>query len=115
MKPKTGLKINDQIIPWSFVYQVNKLCNGDWDDTIDCFWKARHAVGTSGIHKYIKAGFKLRNGIAYMRLPSKERESGKMDSLRQWFDTLYDRKRVPVAECASLVNMLVGRFDCVKA
>lgn len=108
---KAGLKIGDQVIPWSFVFQVKKECHGDWDTTIDCFWKARNAKGSYAVQRYIRKGLKPDQfGKRYMLLPSKEREAGKMDSIRQWFDKLYDRKKAPQSVCADLVALLAGKF-----
>lgn len=85
--------INGQQIPWSFVGKVRMMFKGDWDDAIDCFWKARNATGYNGVQKYILKGFIPNNkGIRYSMQMSKEREEGKMDSLREWWNSLYARK-----------------------
>lgn len=111
--PKIGLTISDQVIPWSFVFYVKKLCHGDWDTVMDCFWKARYIKGSNGIQRYIRAGLKPgKFGTRYILLPSKERENGQMDNIREWFNSLYDRKRAPNQACFDIVNMLSGKMDC---
>jgi hypothetical protein len=113
--PEDCLKITDNLIPWSFVFQVKKHCNGDWDAVMDVFWKARHAKGKNAVQRYIRAGLKPNQcGVKYALLPSKEREDGRMDSIRQWFDSLYKRKRAPNQEAFDIVSMLAGKFDCAE-
>ncbi len=110
---KIGLNINDQIIPWSFVFLVNKQCRGDWDTTMDCFWKARHIKDVNGVQRYIRAGLKQNQyGKRYILLNSKERENGQMESIREWFQSLYERKRAPNQECKDIVSMLTGALSC---
>lgn len=89
-----GIKINGQEIPWSFVFQVRGRFKGDWDDTMDCFWKARNAQGVDGIRRYINAGWKPgKDGKRYNFMVSKERENGQMTAIRDWWDSLYQRKK----------------------
>jgi hypothetical protein len=101
-----GLSINGTTIPWSFVRKVWKKCGKDWDQTIDCFWKARKATGNAGIQKYIAAGFKSRDGkVPYMLQPSKEREvPGGMKNIREWWHGLYFRKTAPVPKAVVPVS-----------
>jgi hypothetical protein len=81
-----AIVINGQKIHWSAVQMVRANCGGDWDQTIDSFWKARHATGKSAILRYVLRGFvKNEKGIRYSLLPSKEREHGQMESIRQWW------------------------------
>jgi hypothetical protein len=93
--------INEQRIPWSFVFRVHKECGGDWDRTIDCFWRARRATGRDAIVRYISACLRrtaAKGKVAtYCVQPSTERELGKMEDLRRWWATLYDRKRAPAS------------------
>lgn len=92
-KPAVGIKIGSQIIPWSFVRMVNNAAKGDWDNTIDAFWKARNATGYNAIQKYITKGLIADgNGRRYILVPSKERENGQMESIRTWWEGLYERK-----------------------
>jgi len=95
---KNCININGQLIPWSFVGRIHKKCGGDWDMTIDVFWKARNAKGTNGIQRYIMSGFKPNQyGQKHAFAPSREREDGKMESLRQWWGGLYLRRRATSA------------------
>jgi hypothetical protein len=72
---------------------VNKAAHTDWDDTIDAFWKARNATGYNAIQKYVLKGLLAdKNGRQYILIPSKERENGQMESIRTWWETLYERK-----------------------
>lgn len=95
-KPKSQqpfIIINNQQIPWSFVGKVRSMFKGDWDNTIDCFWKARNATGYNAIQKYILKGFLPNDkGYRYSMQMSNERESGKMESIREWWQGLYARK-----------------------
>jgi hypothetical protein len=72
--------------------KVRSMFGGDWDETMDAFWKARNANGYNGVVKYVMRGF-IQNdkGIRYITLPSKERENGKMESIRAWWNSLYTR------------------------
>lgn len=90
-----GVTINGNLLPWSFVRRVWNKCGRDWEQTVDCFWKARNATGPAGIQKYIMAGFKSREGgVPYMLQPSKERQMpGGMKKLWSWWHGLYLRKR----------------------
>jgi hypothetical protein len=72
---------------------------GDWDQTINAFWKARNHPT---IIKYIQLGFKPdKNGRIYSLLPSKEMNEGKMESIRQWWNSLYK----PSTKTKSLMSM----------
>jgi hypothetical protein len=85
--------INGQKISWAFIQKVRGLLKGDWDDTIDAFWKARNAKGQNGIVKYIMVGFVPdKAGKRYIMLPSNERENGQMQAIRDWWSSLYQRK-----------------------
>jgi hypothetical protein len=90
----TGVTINGNLLPWSFVRRVWKKCGRDWEQTVDCFWKARNATGPAGVQKYIMAGFASRNGgVPYMLQPSKDRQTpGGMKKLWSWWHGLYTRK-----------------------
>jgi len=86
-KPKAFVVIEGQQIPWAIVQRVRGLCGGDWDQTIDAFWKARGAKGKDGIIKYVLAGFRRgSNGNKYSLLPSKEANDGKMELVRTWWN-----------------------------
>ena len=72
---------------------VKKAAKDEWDDVIDAFWKARNATGYNAVQKYVLKGLIAdKNGRRYILLPSKERENGQMESIRTWFETLYERK-----------------------
>lgn len=87
------LIIKDQEIPWSFVQRIRRICGGDWDQTLDIFWKARNATGNNGIIKYISKGLvDLAKGNRWLLMPSRERENGRMEVVRQWWSSLYQRK-----------------------
>jgi len=94
MLSNKGLTINNRLIPWSFVYLVYRKCGNDWMQTKDAFWKARHAVGTAAVERYIRAGLKPRNGaVPYILQPSKDlQRQGGAEMICTWFDTLYVRK-----------------------
>ncbi|MFA5751100.1 MAG: hypothetical protein WC898_02310 [Candidatus Paceibacterota bacterium] len=82
--------INDQRVTWSMIKYVYKRLHCDWDNTIDAFWKARNATGSNGIYRYIMSGFTPgKKGPAWIHLPSRDREEGKMESIRQWWFKLY--------------------------
>lgn len=89
-----GITINGNLLPWSFVRRVWNKCGRDWEQTVDCFWKARNATGYAGIQKYIMAGFTSRDGgVPYMLQPSKDRQTpGGMQRLWSWWHGLYSRK-----------------------
>lgn len=102
MKTKeAAIIINNQSIPWSFIQRVRRICGGDWDQTLDIFWKCRNATGTNGIIRYITRGLlDLGKNNKWLFLPSKERECGRMESIRQWWSSLYERKpREGTASC----------------
>jgi len=81
-----AVEINGQKVPWSAVQKVRRMCGGDWDQTIDAFWKARNATGPNAILRYVMHGFvKNDAGIRYSLLPSKERERGQMENIREWW------------------------------
>lgn len=110
-----GVTINGNLLPWSFVRRVWNKCGRDWEQTVDCFWKARNATGPAGIQKYISAGFKSRGGgVPYMLQPSKEREQpGGMKKLWDWWHGLYISKRPAPAE--KLISTVIIRTDEVKS
>jgi hypothetical protein len=92
----TGIVINNNEIPWSFVHSVWGRLGKDWDQTKDTFWKARNAKGGSGgIIRYIEAGFKENgNGaLPYNMIPSKDVNEGRIETIRKWWDTLYQPKK----------------------
>jgi hypothetical protein len=71
------ISINNQQISWAFVQKVRTDLGGDWERTIDAFWKARKATGKYGVVAYIKGGFRPdKKGNRYNMLPSKERDRG---------------------------------------
>jgi hypothetical protein len=111
----TGVTLNGNLLPWSFVRRVWNKCGRDWEQTIDCFWKARNAAGPAGIQKYIMAGFKSRNGgVPYMLQPSKDRQTpGGMKKLWAWWNGLYNRRKT--AAPASPAPTVVIRDDNVKS
>jgi SPP1 gp7 family putative phage head morphogenesis protein len=104
-KSDTGITINGNLLPWSFVRRVWNKCGRDWEQTVDCFWKARKATGHAGIQKYIMAGFKSRGGgVPYMLQPSKERQlPGGKKKTWAWWHGLYISKKRPAADTAPTV------------
>jgi hypothetical protein len=107
-KSSNNIIIGESSIPWSFVWQTHAECGSDWDTTIDAFWKARNCKGKNGVQRYILCGFRHVN--KYSLQASKEKESGKMESIREWWLQLYERKRDSSKECADMVAMLTGAF-----
>ncbi len=90
--------INGQEIPWAMVRRINKMCGGDWDQTMDAFWKARGAKGERGIIKYVLHGFvPNKDGVRYSLMPSKERDAGKMQMIRNWWRNTYQTKNKPMS------------------
>jgi hypothetical protein len=80
--------IEGQCIKWSVVQKIRRACGGDWDQTMDAFWKARNAKGENGIVKYVVRGLvKDTKGNQYSLLPSKEVNAGQMELIRIWWET----------------------------
>lgn len=117
--PKNSIEINGQLIPWSFVWRVHGLCGGEWDSTIDCFWKAKHCTGARGIQRYIMSGLKGKEyGDRWMLHPSRERGNGKMESLREWWKGLYERRRgagKDGVDIGEMIAQLTGKFGMTEA
>jgi hypothetical protein len=87
--PAPHITINGHRVTWSFIIFVHKRLH-DWDDTIDAFWKARNATGPNGIYRYVMAGFSPgKNRVPWNTVPSREREEGKMEKIRDWWIGLY--------------------------
>lgn len=105
----TGITIAESTISWAFIWQTYAKCGKDWDTTIDAFWKARRCTGANGVQKYILCGF--RHATKYILKASKEREDGKMENLRQWWLSLYERKRSTSQECADILDSLMEKFS----
>jgi hypothetical protein len=104
--------INDQTITWASVQMVRRMCGGDWDQTIDAFWKARNATGKNAVMRYVIAGFaKSETGLRYSLLPSAERERGQMEHIRQWWRDAVGKeapkKREPTRVKAALKEALM--------
>jgi hypothetical protein len=119
---KNSISLGGQLVPWSFVWRVHGLCGKDWDSTIDCFWKAQHCTGANGVQRYIMSGLKQKERSArWMLTPSRERESGRMESLRDWWLGLYKRRRRADegegcgAEFAAMLEQLVKGMDLTAA
>ena len=93
-----GITINGTMLPWSFVRRVWNKCGRDWEQTVDCFYKARNATGPAGVQKYIMAGFTSRNGgVPYMLQASKDRQApGGIKKLWTWWHGLYIRQARPM-------------------
>jgi hypothetical protein len=111
---KNSIEINGRLIPWSFVWRVHSLCGGDWDSTIDCFWKARHCTGENGIQRYIMSGLKGKAyGDKWMLHPSRMRCDGLMGTLRDWWMGLYERRTGPGkdgVDIGEMIAALTGKF-----
>jgi hypothetical protein len=92
-----GVKINGQHVPWSFIQTVRKACGDDWDRTIDAFWQARNATGDQGIVKYLAKGLRADpRGTAYALIASKDRDAGKMEEIRKWWqNSVHSPKKRP--------------------
>lgn len=89
-KPAPTITIGTQDISWPFIMKVHVAGGKDWDVTADAFWKARNAVGINAIYRYINAGLRPdKNGKRFAFAMSKERETGKMESVRLWWVSLY--------------------------
>ena len=91
MNKQPCIIINNQEISWSFIQYVrNKKLRGDWDQTINAFFQARNHPE---IIKYIQAGFRPdKNGLKYSLMPCKEMNSGQIELMRNWWDSLYKPK-----------------------
>lgn len=107
-KAVSFVTISGQRIPWSFVQLVRKACGGDWDQTMDAFWKARGAKGPGSIVRYVLKGLKPDGkGNKYSLLPSKEHNDGKMQMIRVWWETeVYKPK--PRGETVSIGEIFRG-------
>jgi len=105
--------INNQKIAWSFIMKVRKRFGGNWDSTIDAFWKARNASGSNAIIKYIEDGFKPdEKNNRHTMFPSKEREAGHMESIRIWWNTeVYKPKRQLQSTGDILRQILAGNLQ----
>jgi hypothetical protein len=115
--PSPGIIINGQHITWAFIRKVYNMLGKSWDDTADAFFKARNCTGENGIYRYINAGFRSnKTGIKYITLPSKEREAGKMESIRDWWIQLYQPKHDSTvsAEHAEVKTMLDSLLQKMK-
>lgn len=104
--------INEQKITWASVQMVRRMCGGDWDQTIDAFWKARKATGRNGVMRYVLRGFVANDkGARYSLVPSKERENGQMENIREWWRDAVGReapkKGEPVKAREALREMLL--------
>ena len=85
---KSHLTINNQPVPWSFIGKVKRQLNGDMDTVIDLFWKARnHPDVIRYVAKAIVDG--------HWSHESRERENGQMETVREWWQRLYEPKNGP--------------------
>lgn len=105
--------INNQKIAWSFIFMLRKKLGGSWDSTMDAFWQARNAEGENGITKYIIKGLQPdAQGRRYILYPSKEREAGNMQKVRDWWEgEVYQRKRAPQSTGNILRDILAGNLS----
>jgi len=87
----TGITINGQPIPWSFIQMLRvRFFGGDWDRTIDCLYKARNAAGDNAIIRYVKRGLLPdEHGNRYSLLPSKETNEGRRCDVQAWWQSIY--------------------------
>lgn len=106
---ENNIQIKDSSIPWSFIWKVYGQARKDWDVVADVFWKARNCEGKNGVQRYIMVG--LRSENKWILQPSKEKENGKMESIRQWWLGLYERKKSTSKECADMIAALTSKFD----
>jgi len=107
-KISVPVMIGDQPIPWSFVMWVHNQCSKDWDYTIDCFWKARNAIGQDAIRRYIVKGLKPDSqGRKWMLNKSKEHQRGETDMLHDWWLSLYDRKKAKSGAAHDIMQALL--------
>lgn len=105
----TGITINGQLIPWSFVHRVKRELGNEWDDTIDLFWRARNAKAPIGVVRYVsRALVRNADGRRWADDKSAERENGQMESLREWWETLYERKTKPTS-VGEILRELAGK------
>lgn len=114
-KPQPGISINGQLIPWAFIQRIRKYCCGDWDRTMDVFYKARDATGDNGIIRYIQCGLvPNERGVRYALVPSMDFENRRIDLIRQWWQGLYkpaDKRREPTAARAIMKSALQDLID----
>jgi hypothetical protein len=111
-KPAPFITINDQEVSWPFIMRVHIALGKEWDTTIDAFWKARNAVGINAICRYINAGLKPdKNGKRFIMTMSKEREFGKMESVRRWWAMLY----TPVKQREAAESQKAAIDDMLKS
>jgi len=103
MKPH--ITINNQPVSWAQIQQLRKRLGGEWDTVIDAFWKAKDK---DDVIRYVWGGMKPDN--PYSLLPSPERENGRMEELRAWWQGLYKVKgsRQPEAMSKDLLRKAFG-------
>lgn len=93
------IKIGTLDIPWTFVQLVRRKHDGDWDFTMETFYRARNCTTAKAMMMYVQAGFRKRKvtdknkcTIPYNYLPSTERENGLFDVIRTWWKQCYTPK-----------------------
>ena len=116
-----AITINNQPITWAFIRRVYNALGNDWDNVADAFWKARNATGHNAIYRYISAGMRVpspgsipsgskRSTTPWISLPSRDREQGRMDLIREWWIHLYTpsaRRTAAIAEQSSEVQSMI--------
>lgn len=85
--------INKQRIPWSFIMMVRKALGGDYDRTVDLFWRARNCPPPGGVFGFVKACLKRDKDGMLSIAPSPERENGKMAEVWRWWHGLKEKPR----------------------
>lgn len=84
-----------------------KHMGGDWDRTMDAFWKARHAAPPRGVMLYVSKGLKPdAKGNRYSLLPSKERNEGQIEMIRRWWNGIY----TPKGNTSTMKSALISVF-----
>ena len=114
MTPKkpSFVLLEGQQIPWSVIQMVRRACGGDWDQTMDAFWKARLCKGPNSIVKFVVKGLvKNEVGVRYSLVTSKERENGQMEAIRQWWNKAYTPK--PKKDRVTKADIIAALSECI--
>ncbi len=84
--------INKQQVPWSFIMMARQALGGDYERTVDLFWRARNCPPPGGVFGFVKACLKRDEHGMLSVTPSQERENGKMDEVWRWWHGLKERR-----------------------
>ena len=110
-KSSDSIIISGQQIPWSFVQRIANFVDRDWDRVMDIFWKSRDA---KNIMRYIQKGLiPNAEGKRYILYPSRERDNGKIESIRQWWhqNVYVPKRKAQPDSVADIFRMIANGLD----